>query len=291
MAKLNEARRLAVMEQIPPRQCSARSKQSGERCRRFSMIGAGVCWMHGGNAAQTREKAEERISFAEALKARPRRSSGDVLADVLHTADTLYEQAKELSGAMPLTVEQADALATALGRAAHLGKLVRDTGVEEQHAKITEEQGAHLVAVMERSMDGLPLAIAETLRSRLGAALRNLDDDGSRPLPSWPVWPCPEPPPQLALEAAPVESPVGPSGWVPSPSGWFGRGRGSSACTGADGASGEDPRGPVQAVAEVVRSVPRWPLCPGCRRQQDPSHDQQCGYVAASGRGLFGGGR
>jgi F0F1-type ATP synthase epsilon subunit len=45
-------------------QCSATSKQSGERCRRPPITGGSVCRMHGGAAPQVLAKAAERMREA-----------------------------------------------------------------------------------------------------------------------------------------------------------------------------------------------------------------------------------
>ena len=46
------------------RQCHARSKQSGQRCRRYAIPGGTVCSTHGGAAPQVRRAAERRLAFA-----------------------------------------------------------------------------------------------------------------------------------------------------------------------------------------------------------------------------------
>lgn len=45
-------------------QCTARSKRTGNRCRRPAMLGGNVCRAHGGNAPQTRAKAQRRLEQA-----------------------------------------------------------------------------------------------------------------------------------------------------------------------------------------------------------------------------------
>jgi hypothetical protein len=45
----------------PRRQCTARSKRSGERCRSYAVRGASVCVRHGGAAPQVKAKARERL--------------------------------------------------------------------------------------------------------------------------------------------------------------------------------------------------------------------------------------
>lgn len=48
------------------RQCTARSKRSGERCKRAPVMGATVCAMHGGKAPQVAAAAEQRQAEARA---------------------------------------------------------------------------------------------------------------------------------------------------------------------------------------------------------------------------------
>lgn len=49
-----------AMDIIP--RCSAKSKQSGERCKRRPVRGAAVCTMHGGKAPQVQLKAAQRLA-------------------------------------------------------------------------------------------------------------------------------------------------------------------------------------------------------------------------------------
>ena len=42
------------------RRCTARSKGSGERCKRAAVVGGTVCAMHGGKAPQVKARAEQR---------------------------------------------------------------------------------------------------------------------------------------------------------------------------------------------------------------------------------------
>ena len=44
------------------RQCTARSKRSGERCRAFAIRGGKVCRAHGGAAVQVRQAAQRRLA-------------------------------------------------------------------------------------------------------------------------------------------------------------------------------------------------------------------------------------
>jgi hypothetical protein len=46
------------------RRCSARSSQTGEQCRKASILGGTVCASHGGSAPQVREAANRRLLAA-----------------------------------------------------------------------------------------------------------------------------------------------------------------------------------------------------------------------------------
>jgi hypothetical protein len=45
-----------------PRRCTARSKQSQGRCKRWAITGGTVCPIHGGSAPQVRRSAEQRLA-------------------------------------------------------------------------------------------------------------------------------------------------------------------------------------------------------------------------------------
>lgn len=50
------------------RRCTAKSKQSGERCKRAAIVGGTVCAMHGGKIPNVRAAAEKRRQRDEAEK-------------------------------------------------------------------------------------------------------------------------------------------------------------------------------------------------------------------------------
>jgi hypothetical protein len=51
-----------LMDVSGRRQCTAKSKQSGQRCKRTPIPGASVCKFHGGGAPQVEAKAKERLA-------------------------------------------------------------------------------------------------------------------------------------------------------------------------------------------------------------------------------------
>src|SRR4051812_24468001 len=58
---------ISSMTKTPAPKCSAKSKQSGKRCKQYAIPGGKVCRFHGGAAPQVKRKAAERL---EATKER-----------------------------------------------------------------------------------------------------------------------------------------------------------------------------------------------------------------------------
>ena len=67
---------------VAPR-CRARSKRSGERCRRLAIPGGAVCVVHGGAAPQTARAALERL-----IRARVRREAWKMRFDMARVGMT-----------------------------------------------------------------------------------------------------------------------------------------------------------------------------------------------------------
>lgn len=53
---------METSDPMKARRCTARSKQSGVRCKRVPIPGGTVCTMHGGAAPQVQKSAKERIA-------------------------------------------------------------------------------------------------------------------------------------------------------------------------------------------------------------------------------------
>jgi hypothetical protein len=93
-SKAGGRRRVDPMEGGNPmeRRCSARSKQSGRRCKRHPIPGGTVCVMHGGKAPQVQQSARDRITALvhPAIDTLERAlSDGDVNAAVRAARDLL----------------------------------------------------------------------------------------------------------------------------------------------------------------------------------------------------------
>ena len=53
-----------LMDRPPGVRCTARSKTTGQQCLRPAILGGNVCYHHGGNAPQTKAKAQRRLAQA-----------------------------------------------------------------------------------------------------------------------------------------------------------------------------------------------------------------------------------
>lgn len=113
--------------------CTATSKNSGQRCKRYPIPGGTVCVMHGGKAGQVKAKALERLQEAKAAKFLER-------FDIEPMTDPI------------------DAALTAAGEAKALHDYFREevTKVADDPTLITKAQGENLRAVLlayERSLE------------------------------------------------------------------------------------------------------------------------------------------
>lgn len=117
---MNVARlhRMDGRDLMDARRCSAQSKQSGQRCRRFAIAGGRVCSIHGGKAPQVVRTAAERLAalvdpaLAE-LSRLVRRADSDTIKlaaikDVLDRAGFKPKERVEQSGKLVIEVVYGD---------------------------------------------------------------------------------------------------------------------------------------------------------------------------------------
>lgn len=111
------------------RRCTAKSKQSGEQCRRFAVVGGTVCATHGGSAPQVRAAAQQRqleaAAAAEVKKLWVGLDQAPAVADPVLSLGRLagaLEQAVDVVGARVNSL--GDHLAAGQGMAQMRGEIV-----------------------------------------------------------------------------------------------------------------------------------------------------------------------
>lgn len=126
------------------RQCTARAKHTGERCKKW-IVGGGVCRSHGGGAPQVAAGREVRIiqgraqqEAAEQGAVKPR-DAAEALTGALADSDLVVQNIKQMIESNgTLEVAQIDALGAWLDRVGRLAKLVMDAKLDERKARRDE---------------------------------------------------------------------------------------------------------------------------------------------------------
>lgn len=134
--------------------CSARSKATGNQCRRHAILGGGVCVVHGGQAPQVKAAAARRVTLAEALASTDRRHPQEVLASALHQVDTMAEHVLDAmrAGDLGTTPEMVSVAVDANRTRAGMAKLVLETGGEAWSASEAYRQQGDALAKICREM-------------------------------------------------------------------------------------------------------------------------------------------
>jgi hypothetical protein len=131
--------------------------------------------MHGGSAPQVKAAAARRLTLAEAFERGDRRPAWLILADALHSADTLMLNARvKLADGEPISLEALDRFIEALDRAQKFAKVVLDAGVDERQTQAAEAMTAVLAGLVDRGMEaiGLPAPVQVQLRKAIAAEIR-----------------------------------------------------------------------------------------------------------------------
>lgn len=142
------------------RQCSAKSKQSGQQCRRVATPGTTVCASHGSKAPQVRAKAAERL--AEAAEQKEIRS----VLERLGKPTPLGNPVDEL---------------LAIGAEARAWQVVVRERVADLSSLVTQdvlhvEREKALVGIYERSLDRTSRLLSDLVRLNLDARRLALDE-------------------------------------------------------------------------------------------------------------------
>lgn len=172
-------------------QCTATSKQTGERCKQRPTPGATVCRFHGGKARQVQAKAEVRIAEQRAaaevarLGARKDVHPADALLDLVHwtagEVDYWRQRVTDLEDEQltwgltqhregegpegPVDIETREAkphvaytmLERASDRLASYAAAALKAGVDERRVRLAETQGALVADVIRRILARLQL--------------------------------------------------------------------------------------------------------------------------------------
>lgn len=157
------------------RQCTAKSKRSGQRCRRAAIAGGSVCRMHGGGAPRVAAAAAARVVEARAAAA-VRDLEGDPLGDpvaellrvagsVVRLEQWLRSEAEKLEkvetwapGAGEEVRATLRAYERALDRSARVLVEINRLGLEEKRVVIAAAEVALLAAPIERFLARLELS-------------------------------------------------------------------------------------------------------------------------------------
>lgn len=171
------------------RRCTAKSKRSGERCKRAAIVGGTVCNIHGGKAKQVKQKAEHRADVERATKAvvvygLPREvDPHTALLEELHRTAGHVAWLEEIVGAGKMTKSQSP---TGKERAVRLdqrvfgggdqpsvwvellqrerkhlldvAKTCISVGIEERRVRLAEQQGALLAQAIKGILMDLGVA-------------------------------------------------------------------------------------------------------------------------------------
>jgi hypothetical protein len=183
-------------EQADERRCRAKSKRSGERCRRFPIPGGVVCHIHGGAAPAARAKARERMVVAAARADAERLLTYEAVDRMTDPLEALGRLAVEALAMKEALASRVNALASlrysaagagteqlraevalyerALDRSAKFLDMLARNNFEERRIQLSEAQGQQLAAVIRAVLERLlltseqqelvPVVVPEELR-------------------------------------------------------------------------------------------------------------------------------
>lgn len=149
-----------MFDPMDRRRCTAKSKQSGERCKRAPVVGGSVCAMHGGKAPQVAAAAEQRQLETKAdAEVRKLWVGLDAAPEVKDPVGSLAK----LAGALEQAVD-------------HVGAKVNDLGSVASGSSMQQLRGE--VVLLERLLGQLRQAL--DAMARLGIAERHVELEQAR---------------------------------------------------------------------------------------------------------------
>lgn len=179
----------------PGKQCRARSRRSGEQCKRTRTPGSTVCYYHGSAAGQVRRKAAERLerdravaavaTFGlpvevdphDALLGEVHRTAGHVTWLGVLVAGLEADGLKQRSPGAAGVLWERPAVWVELYQQerAHLVRVAKaavDAGVEERQVRVAEQAGAVLAEVLRAVLDDPQLGLTAEQRGVGGQVAR-----------------------------------------------------------------------------------------------------------------------
>lgn len=172
---------------IPSSQCTAKSKRSGEQCRRM-VVGGGVCSMHGGLAPQVRAAREARIleMRSRAYGEVEERSPAEALLAASGSLDATLQRLEQLAadggGADAVILRE---IRSAASESARVAKLVQDAGLDERRLQLLERDQAAIGRVLELVLAAYGLeASSVEVRQTVAEALERVRAGDGSPLRS-----------------------------------------------------------------------------------------------------------
>jgi len=172
------------------RRCTAKSKQSGERCKRYATPGATVCFIHGGGNPRVSARAAERLAEQRARRTLSDLEQTESVVDPFAALEALAGQAVGLvdvlrgmvgelqeiryrggpgTGTEQLRAEMS-AYLNALGRAESiLGRIV-SLDLEGRRVRLAEAQVAAVVLALDKVLASADLGL-DAERQRRGREL------------------------------------------------------------------------------------------------------------------------
>lgn len=167
-------------------QCTARSKRSGERCKRL-VVGGGVCAMHGANrSVRAKQQARAAAIRARAYGDVEDRTPADALLASSRALDAGLQRLEEMAGgaggADPLLLSE---IRKAAAESARVAKLVQDAGLDERRMRIEEREQADIGLVFELVLAAYGLdPSAEDVRLAVVEAVQRVQDGSKGPIGS-----------------------------------------------------------------------------------------------------------
>ena len=154
---------------IPSVQCTATSRSSGKRCRRYATPGTTTCRRHGSAAKQVKEKARRTnvISITQAASALrlpdlldgPRTTPWVALLNAGHVLGAIVQdlEAQVRDGGSPVTPELVDRLTAASKASASIAKLALDAGISKLLVEAQELEVQSMRRVLTAGLDQVEL--------------------------------------------------------------------------------------------------------------------------------------